>query len=94
VDRSFGGTVICDRLDQMRRDRRDVQPTAVVLENIGNNVTDCMRGPNVPLTGDALVQKYRDDARIATGISPASASGCTGSAALQDRIGWPQRSPA
>jgi hypothetical protein len=68
VDRTFGGTAMCDRLDQMRRDRRDIQPTAVVLEYIGNNVTDCMRGPNGPLTGDALVQKYRDDARIATGM--------------------------
>ena len=68
VDRTFGGTAICDRLDRMRRDLRALQPTAVVLEFVGNNVTDCMRGPSGPLTGDALVQKYRDDARIATEI--------------------------
>jgi hypothetical protein len=68
VDRTFGGTAICDRLDRMRRDLHDLQPTAVVLEFVGNNVTDCMRGPTGPLTGDELVRKYRDDARIATEI--------------------------
>jgi hypothetical protein len=68
VDRTFGGTAICDRLDQMRRDLHDLQPTAVVLEFVGNNVTNCVRGPNGPLRGDALVQKYRQDARIATSI--------------------------
>jgi hypothetical protein len=68
VDRTFGGTAICDWLDRMRRDVRDLQPTAVVLEFVGNNVTPCMRGPDGPLTGGALVQKYDDDARIATAI--------------------------
>jgi len=68
VDRTYGGTAICDRLDQMRRDLHDLQPTAVVLEFVGNNVTDCMRGPNGPLTGDPLAQKYRHDASIATSI--------------------------
>ena len=68
VDRTFGGTAICDRLDRMRTDLRALQPTAVVLEFVGNNVTDCVRGPGGSLTGDALVQKYRDDARIATEI--------------------------
>lgn len=68
VDRTFGGTAICDRLDQMRHDLHDLQPTAVVLEFVGNNVTNCMRGPDGPLTGDALVQKYRHDARSATSI--------------------------
>ena len=68
VDRTYGGTAICDRLDQMRRDLHDLQPAAVVLEFVGNNVTDCMRGPNGPLTGDALAQKYGQDARIATSI--------------------------
>lgn len=68
VDRTFGGTAICDWLDRMRRDVRDLQPSAVVLEFVGNNVTPCMQGPDGPLTGGALVQKYRDDARIATSI--------------------------
>jgi hypothetical protein len=68
VDRTFGGTAICDRLDGMRRDLHDLQPSAVALEFVGNNVTPCMRGPTGPLTGDGLVQKYRDDARIATEI--------------------------
>jgi hypothetical protein len=68
VDQTFGGTAICDRLDRMRRDLHDLQPTAVVLEFVGNNVTNCMRGPTGPLTGDELVRKYRDDARTATEI--------------------------
>jgi hypothetical protein len=68
VDRTFGGTAICDRLDQMRRDLHELQPTAVVLEFVGNNLTDCMRGSDGPLTGDALASRYRHDARIATSI--------------------------
>jgi hypothetical protein len=66
VDRTFGGTAICDRLDRMREDLHDLQPWAVAFEFVGNNVTPCMRGPAGPLTGDGLVQKYRDDARTAT----------------------------
>ena len=68
VDRTFGGTAICDRLDRMRRDLHDLQPSAVVLEFVGNNVTPCMRGPNGPLIGEDLLRKYRDDARTATRI--------------------------
>jgi hypothetical protein len=68
VDRTYGGTAICDRLDRMRRDLHDLQPSAVVLEFVGNNVTPCMRGPNGPLTGEDLLRKYRDDARTATRI--------------------------
>jgi hypothetical protein len=66
VDRTLGGTAICDRLDRMREDLRDLQPSAVALEFAGNNITPCMRGPAGPLTGDGLTQKYRDDARTAT----------------------------
>src|SRR5438046_4833575 len=68
VDRTFGGTAICDRLDRMRRDLHDLQPSAVVLEFVGNDVTPCMRGPTGRLTGDGLLRKYRDDARTATQI--------------------------
>src|SRR5437660_525624 len=68
VDRTYGGTAICDRLDRMRQDLHDLQPSAVVLEFVGNNVTPCMRGPTGPLTADDLLRKYRDDARTATRI--------------------------
>lgn len=68
VDRTFGGTAICDRLGRMRQDLHDLQPVAVVFDFAGNNVTPCMQGPNGPLTGPALADKYRDDARTATGI--------------------------
>jgi hypothetical protein len=66
VDRTFGGTAICDRISEMRQDLHDLQPSAVAFEFIGNNLTPCMRGPTGPLTGAALVQKYRDDASTAT----------------------------
>ena len=68
VDRTYGGTAICDRLDRMRHDLHDLQPSAVVLEFVGNNVTPCMRGPTGPLAGEELMRKYRDDARTATRI--------------------------
>lgn len=68
VDRTYGGTAVCDWLDRMRSDVRDLQPSVVVLEFVGNNVTRCMQGSDGPLTGGALVQKYRADARIATAI--------------------------
>ncbi|HKA92571.1 MAG TPA: hypothetical protein VKE97_02110 [Acidimicrobiia bacterium] len=68
VDRTYGGTAICDRLDRMRQDLHDLQPAAVVIEFAGNNVTPCMQGPDGPLTGAALAEKYRDDARTATDI--------------------------
>lgn len=68
VDRTFGGTAICDRLDRMRQDLHDLRPAAVVFEFAGNNVTPCMQGPGGPLTGTALAEKYRNDVRAATGI--------------------------
>jgi len=68
VDRTFSGTAICDWLDLMRRDLHDLQPVAVVFEFAGNNVTPCTQGPDGPLTGAALAERYRDDAGTATGI--------------------------
>jgi hypothetical protein len=68
VDRTFGGTAICDRLGRMRQDLHDLQPSAVVFEFAGNNVTPCVQGRDGPLTGASLADKYRDDARTATGI--------------------------
>jgi hypothetical protein len=68
VNRTFGGTAICDWSGRMRRDLHDLQPVAVVMDFVGNNSTRCMRGPDGPLTGEALVQKYRQDARTATAI--------------------------
>ena len=68
VDRTLGGTAICDWLDKMRGDAHRFQPSAVVFEFVGNNVTNCVRGPTGPLTGAALVDRYREDARTATKI--------------------------
>jgi hypothetical protein len=69
VDRTFGGSAICDWLDKMRGDARAFHPAAVVFEFVGNNATNCVHAPTgVPLTGAALAQRYRDDARRATAI--------------------------
>lgn len=63
VTRTFGGTAICDWLDQMRRDQQQMHPDAVVVEFSGNAFTACMKdGAGTPLTGDALVEKYFGDA--------------------------------
>ena len=43
VDRTYGGTAICDQLDRMPQDLHDLQPAAVVIEFAGNNVTPCMQ---------------------------------------------------
>jgi hypothetical protein len=64
VTETFGGTALCDWLTQMRSDQRQLHPDAVVVEFSGNAFTPCMKGPDgAPLSGDALVDKYADDAR-------------------------------
>jgi hypothetical protein len=61
---TFGGTALCDWLSQMRSDQRQLHPDAVVVEFSGNAFTPCMKGPNgAPLSGDALIDRYADDAR-------------------------------
>src|SRR2546429_2658169 len=62
VDRTFGGTAICDRLDRMRRDLHDLQPSAGVLEFVGNDVPPRMRGPAGPPAGDRLPRANPDRA--------------------------------
>jgi hypothetical protein len=63
---TFGGTAICDWLDDMRVDAATIQPTAVVVEFSGNAITPCM----TDLSGQSLAadtasyhQKYLVDAR-------------------------------
>jgi hypothetical protein len=64
VTETFGGTALCDWLTQMRSDQRQLHPDAVVVEFSGNAFTPCMKGPDgAPLSGDALVDNYADDAR-------------------------------
>jgi hypothetical protein len=60
---SFGGTALCDWLDQMRDDADVLRPSAVVVEFSGNAFTPCMHDvTDTPLTGDAYYAKYFDDA--------------------------------
>ncbi len=61
--RTFGGTAICDWLDQMRADAAFLRPDAVVVEFSGNALTPCMRAPDgSALTGATYFQKYANDA--------------------------------
>jgi hypothetical protein len=67
--RTFGGTALCDWLDDMREDAGSLHPTSVVIEFSGNAFTSCMRDANdAPLTGDAYYARYFDDAREALAI--------------------------
>jgi hypothetical protein len=66
VTRIFGGTAICDWLGLMRSDQEQLHPAAVVVEFSGNAFTPCMKdATGAPLSGDALLQKYADDALAA-----------------------------
>ena len=61
--RTFGGTAICDWLDQMADDAATLSPGAVVVEFSGNNLTRCMQdAAGRPLTGAAYLERYAADA--------------------------------
>ena len=67
--KTFGGTALCDWIDDMRADAEDLRPTSVVIEFSGNAFTPCMHDAvGNPLTGDAYYTKYRDDAAEALAI--------------------------
>jgi hypothetical protein len=60
---TFGGTALCDYLDDMRQDAAAFRPTTVVIEFSGNALTPCMQDANgTPVTGDDYFARYRDDA--------------------------------
>jgi len=61
-----GGAALCDALPQIERDADRERHEVVLLQFTGNNVTDCMRGPDGrPLQGDALAAKYATDGETA-----------------------------
>jgi hypothetical protein len=67
--KTFGGTALCDWLDQMRDDAGVLHPSSVVIEFSGNAFTPCMHDANdAPLTGDPYYAKYLDDAAEALTI--------------------------
>ena len=64
LTRTFGGTAICDFLPQMRDDATVLEPGWVVVEFSGNAFTPCTRDDSGrSLSGDALIERYRTDAR-------------------------------
>lgn len=64
--RTEPGTSPCDVLDQMRTDLA-LEPDVVVIQYVGNNASECMRGPGgEELTGPALVERFDADVRTAT----------------------------
>ena len=62
VERTFGGTAICDWLHAMREDAASLAPRAVVVEFSGNALTPCMHEGAQALQGDELLERYRSDA--------------------------------
>jgi hypothetical protein len=61
--RTFGGTALCDWLDEMRADAVDLRPSVAVIEFSGNAFTPCMQDSSgAPVRGDVYYAKYRDDA--------------------------------
>lgn len=67
--RTFGGTAICDWLDQMAADAASLAPGIVVIEFSGNSFTECMHDANgVALTGAAIDERYAVDAASAIEI--------------------------
>ena len=72
---TFGGTAICDWLDNMRADAITLHPTAVVIEFSGNALTPCMKGTDgQPLSGEAYWERYLADAQTAISIFAAAHS--------------------
>ena len=62
VERTFGGTAICDWFDEIAADATTLKPGLVVIEFIGNSFTPCMSDPAGQfLTGAAVVDRYAVD---------------------------------
>jgi hypothetical protein len=73
LTRTFGGTAICDYLDEMRRDATTLAPGAVVLEFSGNALTPCMaQAARDGVGGAEYWARYRADAQAAIEIFAAS----------------------
>jgi hypothetical protein len=64
--RTYGGLAVCDFLASMGSDGASWQPTAVVLEFSGNNLTPCMA--DYPVGSPQYYAKYRTDLETAITI--------------------------
>jgi hypothetical protein len=56
--RAFGGTALCDWVDNIARAATVEQPSALVVEFVGNNVTPCMQNYQTP---EQVRAKYEAD---------------------------------
>jgi hypothetical protein len=56
--RAFGGTALCDWVDKMARAATVEQPSVMVVEFVGNDLTPCMQGYQTP---DQVRAKYEAD---------------------------------
>ncbi len=65
---SFGGTAICDWIDEMAAARDRFTPHVVVMSFAGNANGGCMSGAT---SGTAYADKYLADARTATAVAGA-----------------------
>jgi hypothetical protein len=59
--RAFGGTALCDWVDNMAKAAAIEQPSVLVVEFVGNDVTPCMSGYQTP---DQIRAKYEADANV------------------------------
>jgi len=66
----YGGTAICDWIPRLDAKLQQFRPQVAVVEFSGNSLTPCMIDPATATryTGDAYVEKYRDDANAAMEI--------------------------
>jgi hypothetical protein len=68
--RAFGGTALCDWVDNIAKASVLEQPSVMVIEFVGNNVTPCMNGYTTPAQirakyeADMAALKQRVDAPI------------------------------
>jgi hypothetical protein len=68
--RAVGGTALCDWVDNMARAAAIEQPSVMVVEFVGNNLTPCMQGYDTPgevrdkYEADATALKQQVDAPI------------------------------
>lgn len=56
--RAYGGTALCDWVDKMARAATVEQPSMMVVEFVGNDLTPCMQGYQTP---DQVRAKYEAD---------------------------------
>ncbi|HEY3096571.1 MAG TPA: hypothetical protein VGK05_07005 [Acidimicrobiia bacterium] len=56
--RAFGGTALCDWVDNIAKASALEQPSVMVIEFVGNNLTQCMNGYTTP---EQIRAKYEAD---------------------------------